>query len=327
MNGSAPPAAPNFRQAATEQGQENLTAAQRQARLNNPNFQGIGGGQTITYSADGTPQVTQTLDANQQALYDQTTRNQLGAGNVANALLGQIGGGLDLNGLPARGATLDPNSLPAMPGDYGDVRQKVIDAMMGRSNTLLNQQGDQMNSDLIARGLRPGTEAYTREQDALNRQRNDAYQQAELAGGNAATQAIESDLARRGLAAGEQQQGFGQATTNRGMGLTEQQAAANLPMQQFATLMNGSRFQQPTLPGYQGNTQVAPAPIYGATTAASNYDTDVWNALMQQQNSRNAGLLSIGNTALNSPVVGGLVNRGIDYVGDNAGDWWTSLFG
>ena len=50
-----PPAAPNFAQAAQQQGAANLTAAQQQARLNNPNFQGIGGSQTVTFNADGTP--------------------------------------------------------------------------------------------------------------------------------------------------------------------------------------------------------------------------------------------------------------------------------
>ena len=79
-----PPAAPNFAQAAQQQGAANLTAAQQQARLNNPNFQGIGGSQTVTFNADGTPRVTQSLDPSQQALYNQWTGNQAQAGQAAS---------------------------------------------------------------------------------------------------------------------------------------------------------------------------------------------------------------------------------------------------
>ena len=317
MNGQPPPARPNFRGAAGEQGQENLRAAGSQSRLNNPNFYGIGGSQTVTYGPDGTPTINQSLSPGQQGLYSQWLQNQGAAGALAGNMLGsgQVGGAFDTSGLPGMGSALDPNGLPSMPGAYGDVRQKVIDAMMGRANEGFAQREDQTNSDLIARGIRPGTEAYAREMTRIDQAKNDARQQAEIAGGDAATQAIQSDLARRGLAAGEQGQQFGQQTTNRGMGMQELLAGRQVPMGELMALLNGSQFQMPNLPGYQGNTQVAPAPLYGAATAESNYDVDVWNALMQQSASRNNGLLSIGTNFLNSPTGSNLIGRGLDWFG------------
>ena len=302
MRKSQPPASPNYRGAATAQGSENERAATRQSTLNNPNFNGIGGSQTITTGPDGRPVITQSLSPEQRRLYEQSNANQGGAAELAGRFLA--------NG--QAGSPLDISSLGAMPSDYEGTRQRVIDAMMSRANTAIDQEGDQLNSDLVARGLRPGTEAYERERDALARKENDFRQQAEIAGGNAASQALQGDLARRAS------------------GMNELVAQRQIPMSEFATLMNGSRFQMPTMPGYQGNTQVAPAPIYGAETAQGNYDVDVWNAMMQQRNSQlNGGVGILGGIlgANGNSIGGNLLNRGINYVGDNAGNWWDSLFG
>lgn len=286
-----PPAAPNFQQAARAQGQENLTAAQRQARLNNPNFQGIGGSQTVTFGPDGTPIVRQSLDPSQQGLYNQWTQNQAQAGRAASGLLGlgQFGGEFDLSG------------VPEMPGSYDSTRNAVIEAMMGRANESFGQREDQVNSDLIARGIRPGTEAYAREMERIDQARNDARQQAEIAGGDAADQAMRADLARRGA------------------GVSEAALSRTLPMSEYQALLGASRFDMPNLPGYAQNNQVAPAPVYGATTAQSNYDVDLWNAAQQQRNSQMNGLFGLGNSFLNSQTGSNLVNTGLDWLGDYFG--------
>lgn len=283
-----PPAAPNFMGAATQQGQENLTAAQRQARLNNPNFYGVGGSQTTTFGADGTPTVTQTLSPEQQALYNATMGNRTAAANAAGGLLslGQFGGRFDLSG------------VSAMPGDYNSTREAVINAMMARNNVDLSQREDQVNSDLIARGIRPGTEAYAREMDRIDRARNDAMNQAQIAGGNAADQAMRADLARRGA------------------GVNEAVLSRQLPMSEYQALLQAGQFQMPDFQGYAQNNQVAPAPIYGATTAQSNYDVDVWNAMQQQLNSQMNGLFGLGNSFLNSQAGSNLVDSGLDWLGN-----------
>jgi hypothetical protein len=107
-----------------------------------------------------------------------------------------------------------PTGLPAMPGSSDEIRQRVIDAMMSRANTDFAQREDQTNSDLIARGLRPGTEAYAREMQRIDQARNDARSQAEIAGGDAAAQAHSMDLANR-------QQGQGEALSNAALSYTQ----------------------------------------------------------------------------------------------------------
>lgn len=313
-----PPAAPNFQQAAQAQGAANLTAAQQQARLNNANFNGIGGSQTVTFNADGTPNVTQSLDPTQQGLYQNWTNNQAQAGQAASGLLGlgQFGGAFDLSGAPAMGSALDMSSLPSMPGNYDSTRQSVISAMMGRANEGFAQREDQTNSDLIARGLRPGTEAYAREMTRIDQARNDAYQQAEIAGGNAADQAMRADLARRAGATGEQAQQFQQQSALRGQGVNEYAMGREMPMSEYQTLLGASQFDMPNMPGYSQNNQVAPAPVYGATTAQSNYDVDVWNAEQQQRNSQMNGLFQLGGNFLNSGAGQSLVTSGLGWLAD-----------
>jgi len=288
-----PPPTPDFAGAATQQGNENRRAATDQSTLNNPNFHGIGGSQTVTYGADGRPVITQTLDPNQQRLYDQYTANQGAAGDAAARILGRANLG-----------QIDTSNLGELPKDYNGTRDSVINAMLSRSLPALDRQADQTNSDLIARGIRPGTEAYERERDALNRQKNDAMQQAQIAGGDAATKAMASDLARRG-------QLFGEDVTQ-----------ANQPMSVLSMLLNGSRYQQPNMPGFNGNTQVAPAPVYGAATAGANYNTDVWNAQQAQRNSQLNGGLGL---------LGGLLGMGNNTVGGqllgNLPSWLSGLFG
>lgn len=151
---------------------------------------------------------------------------------------------LDINGLPAMPAAYQgAQNLPDMPQSAEETRKRVIDAMMSRSDADLGKRKDQVNSDLIARGLRPGTEAYTREMDTLERARNDARQQAEIAGGDAAAQAFAQDLSRR-------QQGYGEATGDatlrfqQGMGIRGMSAQEQ--NQRFSQLMGAGaqRFGQ-----------------------------------------------------------------------------------
>ena len=280
-DGSSPPAAPDFLGAAGQQGAENAAAAGRQARLNNPNFYGVGGSQTVSFGPDGTPTVTQNLSPEQQALYNSDMANRMGASRMASGLLGMggFGGAFDLSG------------APAMPGSYESTRTSVIDALMKRANEDFGRREDQTNSDLIARGIRPGTRAYAEEMARLDRAKNDARSQAEITAGDAVEQAMRSDLARR-------TQGVNEATLSR-----------TLPFNEYQALSREGGFEMPNLPGYAQNNQVAPAPIFGATTAASNYDVDVWNALMQQQASERAGQTQIGSTILNS----NLFNRFVDW--------------
>lgn len=318
---SAPPPA-DFQGLAQGQGQANLDAARVQSRLNNPSYYGPTGSQVTTWDGDSA-NVFQLLSPEQQALYDQGVGSASMMGQLAQqGLSGMsgVGGPLNFSGAPAAPGALNTASLPGMPtafnaptnlpglGSGEEVRNRVIEAMMGRANTAFDQREDQTNSDLIARGLRPGTEAYAREMDTINRARNDARQQAEIAGGNAAEQAFGMDLSRRQQMQGEaldnsslgyaqrmgmrqqatqeQGQAFDQGTGNRRQAITEALMQRQVPLSEIQTLLNGSRSANPfsQMPGFQGGTSVAPAPVYGAGTQQIGYDVDRYNAGVGQNN-------------------------------------------
>jgi hypothetical protein len=267
MCASNPPPGPNYQGLAQQQGNANLDAARVGSRLNNPSVYGPTGSQVVSWDGDQA-NIFQLLSPEQQALYDQGVGNASALGGMAQrGIQGMSGIGSEFNfsGMPGAptaygggsgGDVLDPNGLPSRPNPFSrpgnlpglgsgeDVRRRVIDAMMTRTNEDFSQRRDQANSDLVARGLRPGTEAYAREMDALEESRNDARQQAEIAGGNAAEQAFGMDSRRRsqfqgealdnatleyaqrmGLrssALGEQAQRYGQQVGNSRLGMEQQ---------------------------------------------------------------------------------------------------------
>lgn len=328
MCSPSPPPPPDYSGAAREQGLANAEAARIQGRINNPNVVGPYGNQTVTWDGD-TPTLTQNLTPAQQALLDSHNQTQLQLGGLAQqgarTAAGIVGTPVDFSGAPAEanafGGTAMPtalnrNGLPAMPGASGSIRDRVIAAMLSRANPAIDRQAQQTNSDLIARGITPGTEAYTREQDAINRQKNDAQQQAELAGQEASNTAFQQDMGVRQQAVGEQgqqfaqggqlaqlaqsqqAQGFGQADALRRQYITEMLARRQLPLNEVTALMSGSQVNNPfAMPGYAQNGNVAPAPIFGATQAQGQYGTDVYNAGVSSSNSRTSGIAGLAMAA------------------------------
>ncbi len=74
------------------------------------------------------------------------------------------------------------DSAPAMPTANEATRQRVEDALYGRSTARLDprfaQGQDQLNSSLAAQGITQGSEAYNRELQNFNNAKNDAYSSA-----------------------------------------------------------------------------------------------------------------------------------------------------
>jgi hypothetical protein len=310
-----PPPAPDYAGAAQAQGASNVQTAKTQGQLNNPNVVSPYGTQTVTFGeqpfdtakylaanpdvandpyysqhplehwtaygqaqnrqggpAADQPTITQKFSPEQQALLDQQTRTKGLIGGLgeqgARGLQGVVGKAADFSGLPTTGS-------------YDATRKSVIDAMMGRANEDYTKATDQKNSDLIAAGITPGTKAYQDAQQMIERSRNDARQQAEIAGGNAASQAYGVDAARRQSA------------------LQEYLAQRQTPLNEVSALMSGSQVSNPfTTPGYAQNTQVGQTPTYAAQNAAGAYGTDVYNQQVAQQNALTGGLFKLGSAAI-----------------------------
>ena len=273
MCSPSPPPSPDYAGAATAQGAANKDAAIASSLLNNPNVNSVYGTQTWSGGADGSrPTMTQTLSPEQQALYNQNLETKgllAGIGTQgAEALQGVVGKQLDLSSAPTV-------------GNYDSTRQKVIDAQMGRVNEDYGNQTAQSNSDLIAAGIRPGTKAYDDRMQLLQRGRNDAAQQAEIAGGNAASQAFNTDTQRRKDA------------------IAEILAQRQTPLNEISALQSGSQVNNPfAVPGAAQNSNIAPAPIFGAAQATGQAQTGAYNAGQQANAGMTSGLFQLGAAAL-----------------------------
>lgn len=269
----SPPPPPNYAEAATAQGAANKESAIASNLLNNPNVTGPYGSQSYIGGEDGgRPTLVQSLNPDQQALYNQQTQ-----------LKGLLGG-LGVQGAGALGSVvgrnLDLSGAPKAPGSYDQTRKQVIDAMMGRANEDYAKRTDQTNSDLVAAGIGPGTKAYADKMQMIERSRNDARQQAEIAGGNATAQAFTTDAQRRKDA------------------IAEILAGRQTPLNEITALMSGSQVSNPfSMPGYSQNANVQPAPIFNAATQQYGANADTYNAQAQQSSNTTQGLMSLAGSA------------------------------
>lgn len=232
--------------------------------MNNPNVTGPTGTQTVTWDGD-TPTLVQSLNPQEQAIYDSGAANRLGMSNLA----GQ--GTTALSSLIGR--NLDMSTLPAAPGSSDQNRKAIMDAMVSRSNEDIDNQESRARSQMIAAGIPMGSEAYSKETTRFDRSRNDARNQAELAAGQESSRTFGMDADRRRSALAEM--------------LTQRQT----PLNEITALMNGGQVTNPfTTPGYAQNTNVAAAPVFAGAQAQGQYDMNAYNAQVGQAN----GLLGAG---------------------------------
>lgn len=275
MCSPSPPSPPDYAGAAIAQGAANKETAVASSRLNNPNVVNPYGTQTWQEGAteDSRPTLTQTFSPEQQALYEQSmqTKGLLGGLGTqgAEALQGVIGQNLDFSG------------APAAPGSAEATRQGAYDAIMSRVNEDTTGQRDQRNSDLIAAGIRPGTKAYDDAQNLISRQYNDARQQAILAAGQ------------------EGQRDFTMDTQARKDAIAEILAQRQTPLNEINALMSGSQVTNPfAVPGAAQNSNIAPAPLFGAAQAQGQADMDAFSAQSAGQNAMMSGLFRLGSAGI-----------------------------
>lgn len=267
----SPPPAPDYTGAAREQGAANVEAAKVQGRINNPNVVNPYGTQTTTWDGDQ-PTLTQTFSPEQQALFDQSNQTKLQLSQLAGRGAGTAG--------EVIGKNVDLSGAPAAPTS-GAVNQRVIDAMMGRVNEDFGKATDEKNSALIAAGIRPGSTAYDNSMQLLQRGKNDASQQAVLAGYQQGGREFEQDTASRRNA------------------IAEYMAQRQTPLNEITALMSGSQVSNPfSVPAYAQNAQVQAAPLFGAVQQAGNWNADLYNAQAAQAGNLQSGLFGLGGAVL-----------------------------
>lgn len=183
MKTPSAPAAPNPEQTAAAQSKMNRDTAITQYGLQATNQVTPDG--SLTYSqigkwGDGTPrfQATTSLSPEQQAIYDQSNKNELAIGGIAGDQIDRIGGVL--------GSPIEMGN-EATEARLFELGSKRLDPMFAERRQGLEQE-------LINRGIRPGSDAY----DAMTRNfeygRNDAYNNLLLTGRG---QAVQEGLTER----------------------------------------------------------------------------------------------------------------------------------
>jgi hypothetical protein len=176
---------------------------------------------TPTYTA------TTTLSPEQQAIADQGNQAKLNLGTLAaqqsKALSDQL----------------------SKPFNYttSDAEDYAYNLGTKRLAPKFAQDKDALRSQLIASGLRPGSEAYDQQLQQLGMTENDAYDQ---------------------LALGAQQQGYNQALTT-----------YNEPVNSISALMSGAQVQNPTFTNTP-QASVAGADYIGASN--NNYQAQLKNS-------------------------------------------------
>jgi hypothetical protein len=153
-------------------------------------------------------------------------------------------------------------SQPMELGSVPEIADKAYGAMTSRLDPQWNQRDQMQRTQLANQGLSPGGEAYTNSMRDFGNQRNDAYQQANLA-------AIQTMPQTYQLA----------------------NAAYNQPLNTLNALRSGTQVQNP---------QFSQQPGANYSQAAQNqgqYAGDVYNAEVGSSNSTNQGLMSLAGTA------------------------------
>jgi hypothetical protein len=249
---SAPPP-PDYQGAAVAQGQANKDAAIASSQLSNPNVSNPYGTQTVSYTIDPAtgnpiPNIKQTFSPGQQAIFDSNQQLQQQTANLG------LQGAKNASGI--LGQTFDINSIPGLDKTAID-RNSVRDALVARATDANNIDRDNVRSTLVAQGIPVGSEAYNREFARLDRNMNDARQQAEIGAGQAEQQAMAA-----------RQQMIQEALIQR-----------QTPLNEIASLRSGSQLSPLQFSGVSGQ-QVAAAPIFGATQAQGTRDLGQYNTDM-----------------------------------------------
>lgn len=256
---SAPPA-PDPAKLAAEQGKANKETAVAQYGLNATNQitpQGSLSYRQIGTWDDGTPrfEATQAYSPGEQAIYDvnQQTRQNVG----------QIG----------RDQTARVSQALSTPVNLSNeaTEARLMELGRKRLDPRFEQESNALETQLINRGIRPGTEAYNNFRTRFDQGKNDAYNQLLLGG---------------------RQQAVTEALTER-----------NQPINEITALMSGSQVSQPNwtntpTPG------VAPTDVLGANQLSLNQQNQQFQAEQQQNNALMSGLFGLGSAGLGGWAMG-----------------------
>lgn len=247
------PAAPDPAATAAAQSAANKDTAITQYGLNATNQNTPTG--SLSYKqigtwSDGTPryEATTALNAGEQSIYDtglQTRQNVAGIGKDQSARIASLlGSPVDLSNEATESRLMELGS-------------KRLDPRFAR-------ESDALETNLINRGIRPGSAAYNTMRTQFDQGKNDAYNQLLL--------------------------------TGRGQAVQEALTERNQPINEITALMGNSQVSQPNFTSTP-SPGVAPTDVIGANQQSLNQQNVGYQAQVAQQQGLMNGLFGLGKAA------------------------------
>jgi hypothetical protein len=257
---SSPPPAPDYTGAAQATAAGNLDAARFATKANRVNTFTPYGSLTYSQSQADPDQWSSTINLSP------TGEKLLGYQDAASLGLGD----------QTTQALQRTNESLSQPFDYGsvsDVQNAAQGAVTSRLDPMWEHRQQTTESQLYNQGLRPGMEAWDNAMRDFNQGRNDAYQQAILAGINTMPQTFQMSTALR-----------------------------NQPLNELNALRTGSQVTNPTFQQAPQQQTTAGANYLGAAGMQGQADMNAYNAGVGQNNALMSGLFNLGGAALGAPV-------------------------
>lgn len=253
MDVPAAPAAPDPAATAAAQSASNKATAVAQYGLNATNQVTPQG--TLSYNqigswADGTPrfEATTTYSPEQQALYDKGNITQNNLADVANTASSKIG------------------TLLNTPFSVNQALEDKIDQLgSARLDPQFAKDQSALETQLINKGVRPGSQAWNDAQTQFGQTKNDAYNQLYLNGSN---------------------QAFNQSVAER-----------NQPINEITALLSGSQVSNPNFTSTP-TPGVAATDVIGAQQQSLNQQNVGYNAQVASNNAITSGLFGLGSSAI-----------------------------
>ncbi len=254
------PAAPDPVKTAAAQATANKDTAVAQYGLNATNQntpQGKLNYNQIGTWADGTPrfEATTSLSAPEQSIYDTNVQTRQNVGAIGRDQSARIG------------------TLLGTPFKVGDATDsKIAQIQKGFLDPEWQKRGEALETDLINRGIRPGSEQYRNMHSDFSSDRSKAYDQSYLDSYGKAQQAA----------------------------LTER----NQPINEITALMSGSQVSQPNFIPNTPTPGIAPTDFLGAQQQSLNQQNVGYNAKVAQNQALMSGLFGLGGAAAKAATFG-----------------------
>lgn len=267
----AVPAAPDYTGAARATAEGDLQMAREALKANRPTQNTPWGTTRWVQNPDGTWEQTVTLDPVTQDALDNQQLIQGDMSAQALRMLPQV--------TSAVGSPFDMSRISEMPDlGFGAVQQ-IQDSVMGRLNPALDRRRQNIETQLATQGITRGSEAWENAQQDLSFAENDAF-----------SQALQQAMSAYDTITGRQVQGRQQS-------LQEQAWLRSLPINELNAVLTGNQVNTPQFGNFQNQTTTRGADVLGATTAAGNYATDVYNQQAASRDNMISGLFQLGSSA------------------------------